>query len=129
MAQATAVPRTLTAGDWEGISWGLGMLGLLALVVATCLVRQVLRSCDSAAQETSTEQPKVEEGGHHSRLAHGTQAPKEHLVADAIFRKLAGPTANAVELSVVVDYLVDRGDMKHEVGCCARHREQARREQ
>ena len=76
---------------------------------------QVLRSCDSAAQETSTEQPKVEEGGHHSRLAHGTQAPKEHLVADAIFRKLAGSTANAVELSVVVDYLVDRGDMKLDV--------------
>ena len=112
-----AVSRTLTAGDWEGISWGLGMLGLLVLVVAICLVRQVLPSSDSAAQETSTEQPNVEEGGHHSRLAHGTQAstPTEHLVADAIFRKLAGPTANAVELSVVVDYLVDRGDMKLEV--------------
>ena len=44
-----------------------------------------------------------------------TPTPKGHLVADAVFRQLAGPTANAVDLSVVTDYLVGRGDIKLEV--------------
>ena len=39
----------------------------------------------------------------------------QYLVADSVFRKLAGPTANAVELSVVTKYLLGRGDMTLEV--------------
>ena len=41
--------------------------------------------------------------------------PKQFLVADAVFRKLAGPAANVVELSVVTKYLLGRGDMTSEV--------------
>jgi len=50
---------------------------------------------------------------HHGGGAAPGAAPvrSEHLVADSVFTKVAGPKAEKISLAMLSNYLLDRGDV------------------